>query len=124
MKITGKEWIQLTDQEQNDAIQAYANTYSQDSARLEFIIFGKRPIRQLLSVEGAKGMKIKSSLFMNQDTGELQYFPIIVAVDKHGNELPAPDDFDFDEDNDDEGGEINIMGDPNPTPVRCPTVCN
>lgn len=124
MRILGKEWIRLNEQEKSDAIQAYSNTYSQDPARLDFVIFGKRPVRQLLSVDGAKGLKVTSSLFMNENTGELQYFPLLTAVDKHGNELPEPEGFEFDEDNDEEGGEMQIMGDPDPKPVKCPTVCN
>lgn len=123
MRITGKEWQQLTDQEAIDAQQNYANNYATDPAKLDFVIFGKRPVRQLLSVDGAKGLKIKSSLAMNEDTGNLQYFPILVAVDRFGNELPAPEEIEFDEEDDIED-RIQVMDDPSKPPVKCPVSCS
>lgn len=113
MTIVGNEWTQPTEQDAADAIQNYSNNYSEDPAKLDFIIFGTEPIQQLLSVEGAKGVKIKSSMIINEDTEELQYFPIIVPVDGFGNELP----FEYVPESANRGG-----GDGNP--VKCPTSCS
>jgi len=124
MRITGKEWANLSDQEKADALQAYLNIFSEDDSFLQFIIVGKRPIRQMLAVDGAKGLKMKPALLMNEDTGKLQLYPVYVAVDRHGNELPPPEGVEFDEEDDSEADRITIMGDTDPKPVKCPTVCS
>lgn len=124
MKLTGREWTQLTQEESNDAQQNYANTFSGDPSFLQFIIFGKRPVKRILSVEGARGLKIKIGLIHNPDTDTQQLFPILVAVDKHGNELPEPEEIEFDEEQDDETDLIQTRGDSNPPPVRCPASCS
>lgn len=123
MRIKGTEGESLTEQEINDSCQNYVNTFSGDPSFLQFIIFGKRFIKHLLSVDGAKGLKLKLALRYNPDTDSEQLYPIPVAVDKHGNELPAPEDVEVDEEQDEEGG-FQIMGDDNPPPVRCPASCS
>lgn len=123
MRINGNAWQDLTPEQIADSEQNYANAFSQDDSFLKFIIFGKRAVRRLLSVDGAKGLKIKMGLLENEDSGKQQLFPILVAVDKFGNELPAPDEVEFDEDNDDEG-EVIARGDDGNLPVKCPTSCS
>lgn len=123
MRISPNAGEQLTEQEINDGCQNFDNTYSQDPHYLKFIVFGKRFIKGLLSVEGAKGLKLKMALRYNPETGEEQMYPIPVAVDKQGNELPYPEEVEFDEEQDEEGGMMTIMGDTNPPPVRCPSQC-
>lgn len=123
MRIKGNEGEILSEQEINDSCQNYANTFSTDESFLQFIIFGKRFIKALLAVEGAKGLKLKMALRYNDQTGTQQLYPIPVAVDKHGNELPFPEDVEVDEEQDEEGG-IQIMGDDDPAPVRCPASCS
>lgn len=112
MNIQGTEWQQLSEQDAADAIQNYANTYSDDPQKLDFIIFGTEPIAQMLSVEGVKGIKIKSSLVYNEDTEEAQYFPILVPVDECGNEIP----FEY-------GPETVARGGGDSNPVKCPVSC-
>jgi hypothetical protein len=124
MKIVGTEWENLTTEQINDAQQNFDNTFAADPAYLKFMIVGKRPVKRLLSVEGAKGLKIKMGLVTNEDTGALQMFPILVAVDKHGTELPAPEGVEFDDDQDEEAGMAQIMDDPTVPPVRCPASCS
>ncbi len=123
MRIKGIEGEDLTEQEINDSCQNYVNTFSGDPSFLEFIIFGKRYLKRLLSVDGAKGLKLKMALRYNLDTDSEQLYPIPVAVDKHGNELSAPEDAGVDEEQDKDGG-FQIMGDDTPAPVRCPASCS
>lgn len=122
MRINSNAWQELTPEQIADSEQNYSNAFSSDDSFLKFIIFGKRAVRRLLSVEGAKGLKIKMGLLENEDSGKQQLFPILVAVDKFGNELPEPDEVEFDEDNDDES-EVVARGGGDQQPIKCPTSC-
>lgn len=122
MRISPNAGEQLTEQEANDGCQNFDNTYSQDPHYLKFIVFGKRFIKGLLSVEGAKGLKLKMALRYNPETGAEQMYPIPIAVDSTGHELPYPDGLEFDEEQDEEGGMVARGGDEKP-PVRCPSQC-
>jgi hypothetical protein len=121
MRVRPNAGEELTNQEKIDSKQNFVNSYSQDPHFLEFMIFGKRFIKRLLSVEDAKGLKLTMALRYNEDIQGEQMYVIPTAVDARGNELPYPTDIEFDEEQDDE---VQIMDDPNPPPVRCPNSCN
>jgi hypothetical protein len=119
MRVKGNEWTELSEEEINNATQNYLNAFSEDDSFLQFAIVGKRPIRNLLRVDGAKGLKIKIGLVTNEDTGKQQLFPIFVAVGRDGQELSAPEEIQ----EEDESDSMQIMDDPNPPLVRCPNSC-
>lgn len=123
MRISPNAGEQLTEQEANDGCQNFDNTYSQDPNYLKFIVFGKRFIKGLLSVEGAKGLKLKMALRYNPDTDSEQMYPIPVAVDRQGNELPYPEEVEFDEEQDEEGGLV-ARGGGDESPLKCPVKCS
>lgn len=115
MTITKNLWANLSESEIADAQQNYANTFSSDPSFLEFIIFGKQPVKQMLKVPGCKGLKIKIGLIENAETETQQLYPILVPVDSLGNELP----FEYQPD----GGEIQARGGGDSNPVKCPVSC-
>jgi len=121
MTLTGKEWQNLSQQQETDSTQNYSNAFSTDDSFLQFIVFGKKPVKQLLKVEGCKGLKIKIGLLENTDTEKQQLFPILVPVDVHGNELPfeyTPEETSI------LSKGMTIMEDPSKPPVKCPTSCS
>lgn len=123
MRLHGNEGEFLTDQETNDAVQNHANTYSADPNYLRFIVFGKRFIRSILSVDGAKGLILTMGLLPNVDTGNDQVYPIPRAVDKHGNVLPYPDVLELEEEELEESPVLSTRGGGDSNPVKCPTSC-